>query len=197
MQPRRMFLILITGGVIAATLAAPAVMASASTIYRLAPSESAVTARVAFFGLASKTARFPGVSGSAAIAGRDPATLALDVEIDARRLEAPDTLTLKRLRGEKFFWVDRYPSVRFTGRGVRMDTSTSGRIGGELTARGVTRPVTLEVRFARDPRSLAPGQALAIAGETVIDRRDFGMTAYPLVVGRKVTIRINARMEAD
>lgn len=169
-----------------------AAAAPAALRYAVDTPRSEVTAKVAFLGLASKTARFPKMMGVASLAGRDPETLALDVTIDASALEAPDEVTLKRLRGERFFWVEKYPTVRFVGQGMAMKDAVSGTVAGKLTARGVTRPVTLAVRFATNPRQAAAGAQLAITGETTIDRRDFGMTAYPLIVGRKVAIRISA-----
>ena len=162
--------------------------------YRLDPKASDVSARVAFFALASKTAGFPKVTGSASIAGRDPETLQLDVRIDARALTAPDTVTLSRLKGEKFFWVEKHPEIRFRGTGLRMVSERRGTLGGQLTARGVTKPVTLAVTFDEAPAHASTASPLDITGTTEIDRRDFGMNSYKLIVGRKVDITIRARM---
>ncbi|QKG72536.1 YceI family protein [Erythrobacter mangrovi] len=156
--------------------------------------QSAVSAKVAFLGIASKTAQFPKVSGSAVVVPQQPDALHLDVTLDARALTAPDSVTLKRLKGEKFFWVEKYPTVHFIGDGMRFTSPTSGTIEGMLTARGVTKPVTLEVTFDRPPATLAPGEPVTLTGSTRIDRRQFGMTAYSLIVGRKVDITIKARM---
>ncbi|MFA6219102.1 MAG: YceI family protein [Erythrobacter sp.] len=155
---------------------------------------SAVSAKVAFFGIASKTAGFPRVSGTAVVVPSQPDALHLDVTLDARALTAPDAITLKRLKGEKFFWVEKYPTVRFAGDGMRFASPTSGTVDGKLTARGVTQPVTLTVTFDRAPSMLAAGEPVTLTGTTRIDRRKFGMTAYSLIVGRKVDITIKARM---
>ena len=118
----------------------------------------------------------------------------LDVEIDARRLTAGDSLTLARLKGKDFFDVERYPTVRFAGRTMQMTGPTSATVAGEVTARGVTRPAVLAVTF-RDPPARATGRdPIELSARTVIDRRAFGMTAYSAIVGRKVTITIKARM---
>ena len=162
--------------------------------YVIDSQSSAVSAKVPFFGLASKTASFPRVSGEAALPGQDPAALSLDITIDARALQAPDAVTRNRLRGEKFFWVERYPTVRFAGRGLAMRDADTGAITGKLTARGVTRPVTLLVDFDRPLDAKPPGEPIALTATTTIDRRDFGMKSYALIVGRKVDITIRARM---
>lgn len=165
--------------------------------YRIESASSEVRATVPFFGIASKTARFPDVSGGASLAGNSPESLAIDVALDARTLQAGDAVTRGRLRGERFFWVDRYPTVRFMGQGMTMEGEKNGRIAGQLTARGVTRPVVLEVSFAKPVRSVSPDEPLTLEASTRIDRRDFGMTAYPLIVGRKVVISIRTRMVRD
>ena len=179
-------------------LALALVMAAAPTIgsgaqrYMIAP-DSSVAARVAFFGLASKTARFPKVSGEITL---DPAKLdsiGLTVTIDAKALTAGDRVTRERLKGPAFFDVGRHPTITFTGRDMRLTGARTAEVSGQLTARGVTRPVRLNVVFAADPRS-AGKAPLRLTGRTTIDRRDFGMTAYSVVVGRKVTITLDVRV---
>ncbi|MGB7372642.1 YceI family protein [Pontixanthobacter sp.] len=155
---------------------------------------SHVSAKVGFFGIGSKTARFPEVSGTAQIAPGRLDTLALDVTINARALTAPDTLTLGRLKGEKFFWVEKYPTVRFTGNTLQMSGSRSGTVAGRLTARGVTQPVTLAVTFDTPPSEAKTGQPMTITGTTTINRRDFGMKSYSLIVGKNVDITLKAKM---
>jgi len=169
--------------------------ASAPRLYRIDPATSEVAAKVAFFGLSSKTARFPKLSGGIAFEPGDRESIDLDVVIDARALTAPDPVTLGRLRGEKFFWVERYPTVRFAGRRLVMASATQGTVAGELTARGVTKPATLAVRFNESPFG-ASGRPIELVGTTTINRKAFGMTAYSLVVGRKVGITIKARLVA-
>lgn len=156
--------------------------------------ESSVQAKVAFFGIASKTAGFPRLTGHAAL---DPARLDaidLDVSIDARAIVAPDKVTLSRLKGKDFFDVDRYPTVRYRGTAMTMTGPRSADVRGELTARGVTRPGVLKVTFDKPPAQVSGRDPISITGRTEIDRLDFGMTAWQMVVGRKVTITLRARM---
>ena len=75
-----------------------------------------------------------------------------------------------------------------------MRDADSGSITGQLTARGVSRPVTLAVDFDAPLAAKPPGEPIALTATTTIDRRDFGMTSYALIVGRKVDITIRARM---
>lgn len=161
--------------------------------YTLDATASNVSAKVPFFGLASKTARFPKMHGAVSITPGAPDRAIIDVTFDAATIEAPDRVTLERLRGEKFFWVEKYPDVRFVGRSLKLSSPTTGTVAGVLTARGITRPQVLEVRFDKDPIALA-GTPVSFTGTTTIDRREYGMKSYQLIVGNKVDITLKARM---
>lgn len=174
-------------------LSALAQAASAPLRYTLDASASNVAAKVPFFGLASKTARFPRMEGAVTIVPGAPEKALIDVTFDATAIEAPDSVTLERLRGEKFFWVEKYPTIRFVGRSLKLASPTKGTVSGELTARGVTRPASLVVTFTADPIAQA-GKPVSFTGTTTIDRREFGMKAYQLIVGNKVDITLKARM---
>jgi len=162
--------------------------------YRIDPAHTAITAQVSFFGLASKTAGFPAVSGTIAL---DPArgdVVALSIVLDARQLTAGDPVTLARLKGPNFFAVAQYPEIRFTGTHMDLAGSNAVRITGTVTARGVTRPIVLAVRFDQPPRH---GHPITLNATTTINRRDFGMTAYRFIVGSKVRIAIAARLTPE
>ncbi|QIQ85513.1 YceI family protein [Erythrobacter sp.] len=161
--------------------------------YRLDANASDVSARVPFFGLASKTARFPRMEGAVTIVPDAPERAVIDVTFDAEAIEAPDRVTLRRLRGEKFFWVEKYPVIRFKGRSLTMSSPLEGTLEGVLTARGVSRPQTLAVTFDSPPGE-AVGKPISFTGRTTIDRRDYGMKSYQIIVGNEVDIELRARM---
>ncbi|MDY7099394.1 MAG: YceI family protein [Pseudomonadota bacterium] len=163
-------------------------------IYRLDSSASEVSAKVPFFGLSSKTARFPKMEGTVRIVRNAPKDARIDVTFDATELEAPDNVTLNRLRGEKFFWVEKYPTVRFVGNSLSMKSATRGTVSGQLTARGKSVAQTLDVTFDTPPLTAAPGQPVTFTARTTIDRREYGMKSYQLIVGNKVKITMRAKM---
>ena len=179
---------------LAATALAVSTQAVAAQRYAIDPAGSDVSAKVAFFGLASRTAHFPRLSGGITLDSADPANAHLDVTIDALALTAPDPVTLARLKGDKFFWVERYPTVTFTGRGLTLTGPMRGSVAGTITARGISRPAVLAVTFAEPVAKAGPGRPIELTGRMTIDRRAFGMTAYSLIVGRKVAITIRARL---
>ena len=169
--------------------------ASGPTInYRVDPAASDVAAKVAFMGIGSRTANFPAVSGAVSLSPAAMERIDLNVRIDARQLKASDTLTTDRLRGKNFFDVASHPTVSFVGKALTMTGVTTGTVKGDLTARGVTKPVTLAVTFSSPPARANGREAIGLTGTTTINRRDFGMTAYSLIVGKQVTITIRTRL---
>ncbi|MEP3301865.1 MAG: YceI family protein [Roseibium sp.] len=184
---KRLFLLPVFAALLAANSSAP-------VRYTLDESNSLLSAKVPFFGLSSKTATFPKVKGTATIVGSDPSKAEIDVAWDATAITAPDSVTLGRLKGEKFFWVEQYPRIRFKGQGLTMTSATKGTITGQLTARGVTRDQSLSVTFDQDPLKAGANAPITFTAKTKIDRRQFGMKSFQLVVGNKVDITFDARI---
>lgn len=162
--------------------------------YQLDSGASEVSAKVSYLGLGHKTARFPTMRGSIRMAPDRLENASLDVELDARSMTAGSKRDTDYLKGKDFFDVANHPVVRFTGNRMAMLSETSARVEGHVTARGVTRPAVLAVTF-RDPPARASGrEPVQLTATTTINRRDFGMTAYSMVIGKKVTITIKARL---
>lgn len=177
---------------LSASAQAPAIVGQLQ--YTLDPSLSRVNARVGFFGIASKTARFPKVSGRIVLAPKRLDTIQLNVDLDATALEAGDSVTLERLRGPDFFDVEHHPKVHFIGRGLRMTGPVTAQISGSLTAKDITHPVLLSVSFAKPPAAATGKEPIQFTAQTKIDRTEFGMNAYRFIVAKTVTITINAAM---
>lgn len=162
--------------------------------FRLDPVSSSVDAKVAFMGIGNRKAYFPALRGNVTLSPDQMNQIDLNVTIDATQLTADDGTTTGRLKGRDFFYVDKFPTVRFEGTQLSMTNSTNGIVRGDLTARGVTRPVALNVVFSAPPADAKGKDAIRLTGVTSINRKDFGMTAYSLVVGKKVTITIKTRL---
>lgn len=162
--------------------------------FTLDPGSSSVDAKVAFMGVGNRKAYFPALRGNVVLTPTQMDQIDLDVSIDATQLKADDGVTTNRLKGKDFFYVDKYPVVRFEGKALSMRNETSGVVEGELTARGMTRPVALNVTFSSPPASASGKEPIRLTGVTTINRRDFGMTAYSVIVGKRVSITIKTRL---
>lgn len=179
--------------IIALPIAAALLIGNAPQTYTLDTKASSIAAKVPFLGIGSRTATFNTLTGSVAFVPNKPSAAKVNVTIHTRDIKAPDSLTLKRLKSDKFFWVDKYPKATFKGSNLTMTGARKGKISGTLTARGVTRAETLFVTFDRPPTQAA-GKAINLTGSMKINRRNYGMTSFGLIVGKTVTINLKARM---
>lgn len=174
-------------------LALPGAADAAVRRYVVDDAASQVDARVAILGIASKTARFPDMQGTLSLDLDDYEQISMTVDVDARTLTTGDSQT-RLLRGKQFFDVAHYPTVRFVAQKLELTGDRSGTVAGQMTARGITRPVILGIGFSRIPWEAGPTEALTIVGTATIDRRQFGMGAFPILIGNKVKITIRARL---
>jgi polyisoprenoid-binding protein YceI len=117
-----------------------------------------------------------------------PAACRFEVTIDTASADTGESQRDELLKGEDFFWSQRYPSAVYRGAGCRR-AEPGFALDGELTLRGVTRPVTLVF----SPSGAGAGRRLA--GTATIERLDFGVGqgewAATEWVGGEVTVRFD------
>ena len=97
---------------------------------------------------------FKNVHGTLEFAHEDPRNAAVDVTIDARGLWTGEKDRDAHLASADFLDVENHPTITFRGSGVRLVGANEGKLQGDLTIRGVTRPVTLDVRYLESGRPL-------------------------------------------
>src|SRR4029450_5761316 len=97
--------------------------------------------------MAKVRGRFPGVTGAATIAER-PQDSTLEIEIDANTIDTKDETRDAHMRSDDFFGVEEHPKITFRSTGVRPGGGDNEwKVDGDLTIRGTTRPVTVDVEF--------------------------------------------------
>ena len=140
--------------------------------------------------------QFEKVSGTIRFDGEDLKTLAVQVSIDVASVNTGVAMRDNDLRSGNFFEVSKYPSISFVS--TRAEPAGPGRfkLRGDLTIRGVTRQVVLEVEGPSPPVMQGQLQRTGATATTRINRRDFGLLYGRLVegaavVGDEVTITID------
>ena len=97
--------------------------------------------------MAKVRGNFSGVSGVATIA-EIPEESTLEVEIDASTIDTKDPNRDAHLRSNDFFGVEDHPTISFRSTAVRSgEGENEWQVDGDLTIKGVTRPVTVDVEF--------------------------------------------------
>ncbi len=142
--------------------------------------------------------KFSGVSGAATIAER-PEDSTLEIELDASTVDTGDTTRDGHLRSNDFFGVEDHPSITFRSTGVRPgDGENQWKVDGELTIRGVTRPITVDVEFlgaAVDPWG---NQRIGFSGAVPeVNREDWGLTWNAALETGGVLLSKSVRLEIE
>jgi len=126
----------------------------------------------------------------------DPLKSAVTATIQAASISTGNADRDNHLRSGDFLEVEKYPTLEFRSTGIKSHSGNEFVLGGELTIKGVTRPVDLNVEFEGAGRSPFGQDVIGFTATTEIDREDFGLTwnvaleAGGVLVGRKVTIEI-------
>lgn len=148
------------------------------------------------FGFTRNMGLLSGAKGTLTLDPRalDKASVTVEVPIDTLR-----TSIAKfdgELQGAKWFDAAQFPTARFVSTGVRVEDGDSAKISGNLTIRGVTRPVVLDAEFeSAGVHSFNKKETVAFEASTTIKRSDFGLGANVPLVGDEVKLEIVVAFE--
>lgn len=106
--------------------------------------------------------------------------------------EARDT----HVRSADFLDIENFPELTFTSTAVRPETSEVFQVDGELTLRGVTKPVTLKLELNGFGKGFDGNAVAGFSAATEISRSDFGVTGGPAGAAVGDKIRIALEVEA-
>lgn len=168
-------------------------LAAAADAWRLDPVHTRVLFKVDHAGFSQALGLFPDVRGELYFDPTDWASARLDVRIPLARLQIGDDGWRDKLLTRPFFDAADFPEARFVSTRVEPVDAENARVFGQLSLRGMAREVVLDVRLnklARHPLTFRRTAGFSASAE--LDRRDFGMDAWPNVIGQRVTLEIQA-----
>lgn len=111
----------------------------------------------------------------------------VQVEIALASVDTGNQMRDNHLRTKDFFEVDEYPTMAFVSTGLR-EAGDAWVLDGELTIRGTTRAVQIELDFlGYDPTGMQGEPRIGFEGRTSINRSDYGVS-FGLVDGGKVVV---------
>jgi len=122
----------------------------------------------------------------------------VEAEIEVASVDTRDAQRDGHLRTGDFFEAEKFPHITFKS------TSVSGekghfKVAGDLTLRGVTKPVVLDVEYAGRAKHPQAGERVGFSAQTSINRKDFGVTfnlvleAGGVAISEKVDIQLDVQ----
>jgi polyisoprenoid-binding protein YceI len=166
--------------------------------WRFDAGHSAVTFRVRHLGISWVNGRFNTWNGSLIYDPANPAAASVDVRIQTSSVDTENERRDNDIRSGNYLAVDSFPEMSFVSKRVEKVDATHLKVHGDLTLRGVTKPVTLdtEVLGSMDGQR---GKRIAFTATTAINRHDFGVKFNRITEGAQVVgdeIRITIDIEA-
>lgn len=164
--------------------------------YALETSHARVAFAVDHMGFSTWYGDFTGAKGSLTLDPKNVAASKLDITIPTGSITTTNAVLDGELKDPSWFDAAKYPTITFRSTSVASTGADTAKVTGDLTFHGVTKPVTLDVKFhgaGANPMSKAYTVGFDAVGS--LKRSDFGVTKYVPLVGDKVDLVISAPFE--
>ncbi|TMR23418.1 YceI family protein [Nonomuraea turkmeniaca] len=136
---------------------------------------------------------FEEFEGSAHLDGDDPSKSSAELTIQAESIQTRNPRRDDPLRSE-FLDMRNHPTITFTSIGVKQVDETSFKVTGDLTIRGVTKPVTVDFKLTGAENGPRGSFRVCFTGSVTISRKDWGVNwnaATQVLVSEKVALEFD------
>jgi polyisoprenoid-binding protein YceI len=135
--------------------------------------------------------------GTAHIDGENPANSSVRVEIQAKSIDTRNSQRDDHLRSNDFLDMDTHPEITFVSTEVEQTGDSTYRVTGDLTIRGVTRPVGVDFEYTGTAVDPYGNRRVGLEGSVVINRKDFGVTWNAVLEGGGVLVSEKITLELE
>jgi polyisoprenoid-binding protein YceI len=201
---------LFASAMLALSLAAPAIAVAPADVpsgtYKVDITHASLAWKVRHMGLANYVARFTKFDAEIKYDAAKPVNSSVSVTIDPKSVRTDYPFADKKdfdaelATGEKFFNANKFPEIKFVSTKLVKTGPTKGKLSGNLTFLGVTKPMVMDVTLSgtlkEHPYTKKP--ALGFSAIGVVKRSEFGMNFGIPGIADDVTLDINGEfMKAD
>ncbi|VFU09432.1 YceI family protein [Methylocella tundrae] len=164
--------------------------------YAVDPIHTRVLFSVSHMGFTTWYGEFTNVTGTLDLDPKAPAKSAVEIHIPTNTVSTSNAKLDGELKGDQWFDAAKFPDITFKSVKVVETGKGTGKLTGDLTFHGVTKPVTLAVTF--NDAGVNPLNKKYTAGFNAtgsIKRSDFGVKTYLPLIGDEVDLIISAGFE--
>ena len=156
--------------------------------WQLDPMHTQVEFAAKHFGMMTVRGRFNEVTTSGTVDPARPEDSSFDVVIDVASLNTHNAQRDNDLRSSYFLELDKYPTITFHTTNIEPAGPDQYRMSGDLTIKGITKPVTLRALRYGEINDPMMGHRVAYSAEGEINRKDFGMSFDMLADGDRKSV---------
>jgi polyisoprenoid-binding protein YceI len=161
--------------------------------YQLDPQHAVVIFSVDHLGFSTFYGRFDRIAGVLDLDPKDMTRSSVNITVDADSVDTRVAELDQELKAEAMLNAAKFPRIGFVSTGIVRTGENTGKVTGDLTIAGVTRPVTLDVTFHGSGTHPASGETVAGFNATApLKRSDFGLKQWLPIVGDDVSLLIEA-----
>ncbi len=170
----------------------------AKTIWAIDPTHSEFGFRIRHLMISNVSGVFGKFEGTAETEGEDFRTAKINVKLDPSSINTNNEQRDAHLRNEDFFEVEKYPEILFESTEVKEFGEDRFLLRGNLTLKGITKPVELKVEFsgsiAKDPWGYQRA-GFNVTGK--INRNDFGVNFNSVLDTGGLALGEEVKLQAD
>lgn len=185
-----------------ASLVAPKVSGEAAALragaYALDPAHASLVFKVDHLGFSAYLGRFETFDATLDFDADSPETARVEASIDIASLDVANDEFAATLIGDDWFDAGRYPQAVFRSTAIERTGEATGRMLGDLTLKGVTAPVALDVTFNGGAQDLLRGgYVVGFSAKGEFSRKTFGVDRFDGLIGDTVRMEIEAEFVRD
>ena len=164
--------------------------------YELDDTHAYLSFSYSHLGLSNPQIQFADFEASLELNGNDMSLSQVSITIDAASVDSTVPELDDDLKGPDFFDVANHPAITFQSTAYEETSDSSGRLSGDLSVRGVTLPVTLDVTInSASMNPLNRKEMIGFSATGSINRSDYGLTAYVPLVGDELSLAMQIEFE--
>jgi polyisoprenoid-binding protein YceI len=162
----------------------------------LDPAHTMIVFSISHMGFTTFYGSFADKSGTLTFDPKAPAKSALEVTVSTASVSTNVEHLNNHLKTPDFLDTEKFPSATFKATKIEVTGPETGKITGDLTLHGVTKPLTLDAKFhGAGVNPLDKKYTVGFDATTVIHRSDYDIKTYVPLVGDDVTLMISAGFE--
>jgi len=180
----------------APVLASAALTDALTGDYVLDKSHASIVFSISHAGYSRYTGRFNMLDAQLNFDAKDVTQSTLKATVAPGSVDANNSTLEAELASKNWFNAVAFPEAMFVARKIKKTGAATGKITGDLTLMGITKPLVLDVVFNGGGNFMQKDK-IGFSAKTTLKRSDFGIIAYLPIVGDRVTLDIEVEFVRD